>query len=70
MTPTSSNIIDRLVCVEPLLEKRKKIVTGEEDAPPVTEEGAEPPADAGAAEEKPAQEQKVGVCMNDSYTSS
>ena len=53
------DISDCPMCAEPLLEKRKKIVTGEEDAPPVTEEGAEPDAAAGTAEGKPAKEPQV-----------
>ena len=45
-------------CAGPLLEKRKKIVTGEQEAPPtMDEEDGEPEAAAQTAEEKPAAQQ-------------
>ena len=43
---------------EPLLEKRKKIVTGEEEAPPMPA-GLEQEETPGTAEEKAAEGQKV-----------
>jgi len=46
---------------EPLLAKRKKIVTGEEEAPPMPA-GLEPVAGSGTAEGKAAEGQKVRTC--------
>ena len=57
-------------CTAPLLAKRKKIVTGEEEAPPMPA-GLEPVAGSGTAEEKAAEGQKVcGHAADPALTSS